>query len=366
MRPMAKFKYHGRGMYKMGALREKEYKEIQQELDECKDPLYFFHDDPDGLCSFLLFYRYKREGHGIVVKSTPKIDDKFISKVREYKPDKIFVLDIAEITQEFIDSVKVPIIWLDHHGPYDRKGVRYYNPRLHDRSNNPPVAYMSYHVVKEKEDLWLSLVGMVGDWFLPKGKEREMLSESYPDLLPKDIKRPEDALFTTTAGKLSEIFTFILKGTYREAMKYVKVLTRIRHYDEILKQETSQGRYIWKKYEKVKEGYDEILKDAKSKATKSRLLLYTYTEDKTSYTGELSNELLYRYPEKVILIARQKSGEMKCSLRSSHLNLPSMLDACLNGLEGYGGGHEHAAGCVVAEKDWSIFLKRLRKYIKEN
>ena len=66
-------------------LNEEQVKKIRDELDNCQNPLYFFHDDPDGLCSFLLFYRYKKEGNGVVVKrATPQVDDKFLHKVKEY------------------------------------------------------------------------------------------------------------------------------------------------------------------------------------------------------------------------------------------------------------------------------------------
>ena len=86
------------------ALTEKQYEEIKNELDNCKNPLFFFDDDPDGLCAFLLLYRYKREGHGIVVKTHPKLDNRSVPKVQEYNPDKIFVLDVATLEQEFIDT----------------------------------------------------------------------------------------------------------------------------------------------------------------------------------------------------------------------------------------------------------------------
>lgn len=41
-------------------LKEDEIKMIKEELDSCKRPLFFFHDDADGLSSFLLMYRRKR------------------------------------------------------------------------------------------------------------------------------------------------------------------------------------------------------------------------------------------------------------------------------------------------------------------
>jgi hypothetical protein len=54
----------------------------------CQRPIFLFHDDADGLCSFLLLYRYKKEGKGIVVKSRPSVDSKFSKPVLEYDPDR--------------------------------------------------------------------------------------------------------------------------------------------------------------------------------------------------------------------------------------------------------------------------------------
>ncbi|MFP4402782.1 MAG: DHHA1 domain-containing protein [Nanoarchaeota archaeon] len=344
----------------MDALKENEYREIQKELDECKNPLFFFHDDPDGLCSFLLLYRYKKEGNGIIVKSNPIIDEKFIKKVNEYRPDKIFVLDIADISEEFIDKINIPIIWIDHHGPYKREKVKYFNPRVHDTKNNPPVSYICYFVVDQDE--WISLCGMVGDWFLPKKEIIDKYFSNCAELLPQDVTKPDEALFNSKIGFISKIFSFVLKGNYKDAMKYVKIISRLKNYNEILNQETPQGKYIYKKYEKINKDYIELLNIAK-KNIQEKIILFTYSQDKMSFTGDIANELLYLYPDKIIIIARQKNNEMKCSMRSSKINLPKLIEKCMVGLDGYGGGHENAAGVVIKKSDFNSFIEKINNEI---
>src|SRR3989338_2144429 len=98
-------------------LTEKQLGQIRDEFDNCKNPLIFYHDDPDGLSSFLLTYRYIKEGHGVAVKSTPRVDEKFLNKIDEYGPDKIIIVDIAIVDEAFVRKVNVPIIWIDHHEP---------------------------------------------------------------------------------------------------------------------------------------------------------------------------------------------------------------------------------------------------------
>ena len=47
------------------ALTEKQYEDIRRELDECKNPLFFFDDDDDGLTSFLILRRFLGRGRGV-------------------------------------------------------------------------------------------------------------------------------------------------------------------------------------------------------------------------------------------------------------------------------------------------------------
>lgn len=334
---------------------EKEIKQIKDELEHCKRPIFFFHDDPDGLCSFLLFYRHISEGKGVVIKTHPRISEMFIRKVDEYGADKVFVLDIAMVDQEFIDNVKLPVVWVDHHEPLDRHNVKYFNSRLH--GENEPPSSICYKVVKE--DLWIAMAGCIGDWFMPDFKDE--FCKKYPDLMDASIDKPEEALFNTKLGKLVKILSFNLKGKTQDVIKSAKVLTRIESPYEILDRTTSKGNYIYRKYQKIKGAYDELLNSAIEKKTEDKILLFPYTHDKMSLTKELSNELLYKFPEKIIIVAREKSGEMKCSIRTSgKKSLSDALAKALVEIEGYGGGHENACGAVIKKEDFEKFLDNLR------
>ena len=65
------------------ALSEKQINELKDHLDTCKNPMFLFDDDQDGLCSFLQLYRHKKEGRGIIVKTSPKIGTIFLHKINE-------------------------------------------------------------------------------------------------------------------------------------------------------------------------------------------------------------------------------------------------------------------------------------------
>ncbi len=345
-------------------LNKGQYKQILEELDNCKRPIYFFHDDADGLCSFLQLYRYKKEGKGVCVKSQPKVDERFFKVVKEYQPDKIFILDLAILTEDFVDEFrKIPIIWVDHHGPAEIKGVKYFNPRTENKDDNVCVSELCYHVIENKDDLWIAATGIVGDWQLSEVTKE--FSGKYPELLPKDTDKPEKALFDTPLSRLVRIFNFILKGPTQEVMKCVKILTRIKTPYELLNGETAQARYILRRFEKIDKLYEELLEYAMKKVSKKKILLVKYQENKMSFSGELANELLYRFPDKVIIVGRVKSGEVKSSLRSgANINIAKALEKALKGVRGYGGGHEHACGACIQEEDFDKFLEQLEEAIQ--
>ena len=336
-------------------LTQKQFQQIRDELDNCQNPIFFFDDDPDGLCAFLLLYRYKKEGHGFVVKTHPKLDVRSAPKIEQYDADKVFVLDVANLEQDFIDASKAPVIWIDHHGPFERTGMRYFNPRINDKNVNIPTTYMCYKVVQQ--DLWIAMVGCIADYYMP-----DFLNEfkkKYPDLL-NDKKTVGDIYFSSKLGTLIKIFSFCLKGKTSEVMKSMKILTRIESPYEILNQETAKGKFIFKRYEKINKLYDSLLEDGVKAAGKEKMLVFTYSEDKMSFTGDLANELLHKFPDKIIIVGRKKDDDVRMSLRSRNILIPPILEKSLAGLEGYGGGHEYACGANIKETDFKEFVKRIK------
>lgn len=344
-------------------LRHEEITRIRSELDNCKRPLFFFHDDADGLSSFLLFYRHKKEGRGVVVKTHPKMDSRFARKVAEYQADKVFILDIPIVEQNFFDEVaglNVPMIWIDHHNPQDVQHALCFNPRRKNPKDDTCVTRICYEVVKS--DLWIAMVGSVGDWQKPAYWD-SFVSE-YPDLIGKEMSRPEQAMFSSRFGELVKVFSFVLKGKTEDVVNCMKVLTRIESPYEILEQTTPSGKFLFKRYGKIKEYYDNLLKSAMHRVTNDRLFVFIYKGERYSFSSELSNEIVYYHPSKTILVGREKSGEIKYSIRSIRFNLPNVIKTALSGVDGYGGGHEHACGACVKAKDNDLFIKQFREAMK--
>lgn len=336
-------------------LTEKEITFLRQELATAKNPLFIHDDDADGLASFLLLYRIHREGRGISPK-TGKLDKTFVQKVEEINPDKIFVLDIPVMDQEFIDAVKRPIFWIDHHQPLDRKKVHYFNPRLKDPDAYIPTTRMAWQVSENPDDLWIATLGCLADWYMPDFIA-DFIKKHSP-LLPKK-KDLTDAVYKQPVGKLVKMLFFLLKGPTSEIRKSVKILTRIKTPEEIINQETAAGKFLWKRFLNINERYEKLLADAKKYVDKDKFYLYFYGENEWSFTANLANELTQLYPEKVIIICRRKGGEMKCSFRA-HFPILEPLQKALEGVKGFGGGHPVACGAVIKEEDWELFLQHFK------
>lgn len=340
-------------------LLKEEYQKIKEELLSSEKPFFFFHDDPDGLCSFLLLYRLINRGKGMVVKQDPRITAESAKKVAEYGADKVFITDIAMVDQEFIDAVGIPVIWIDHHQPQTRKNVQYFNPRINGNDNHP-ATFLCYNVVEQ--DQWLAAVGAIGDYFIPEFMHE--FTKQNPSLLPEDaLSHPNKILFQTRLGQLIRMFAFALKGKSTDYTKAIKILTRVESPEEILDGTTARGRFIKKRYELINKTYQKLRTQAISKSSEDKILLFKYEEDTMSLTGELANELLHECPEKVIIIARNKSGRYKCSLRSAKYIIPPLLEKAFMGLDGSGGGHEHACGANINEKDFDTFIVKLREQL---
>ena len=136
-------------------------------------------------------------------------------------------------------------------------------------------------------------------------------------------------------------------------------MTRISSPDELLKGETSRSRFVLKHYEKIRKSYDEVLDEAMKVKPKGKLFVFIYKSGKVSVTKNLADELAYKFPDKLVIVGREKSGEVKMSLRYDQGHLPEILEKALVGIQGSGGGHETACGCCVDAEDFDRFQENI-------
>ncbi len=343
------------------AFSEEEVTHFRKLVVQAKKALVFFDDDGDGLTSFTMLYHVLHESKGVPVKTGPEVTEFFLRKVEEYNPDTIFILDKPKVSQDFIDKVTVPIVWLDHHGVQEPQGehVHYFNPRKRDDSDARPTSYWTYHFIGRVEDSWIGAIGVVADWHTP-----DFFDDcNFQGFLP-EYKEFKDLYLSETIGQLVLLLTFIQKGTIKDSLQAIRIFTRIEHPDEILKQTTSRGKFLWKRYLRFLRPYERLKKKALRQADESELIHFIY-EHEISFTKELSNELLLR-TEKSVLVGRKSEGEIKLSIRSTKTPVVHALHTALEGLEGHGGGHDYACGAMIKEEDWELFLERFTQAMQKS
>jgi single-stranded DNA-specific DHH superfamily exonuclease len=344
-------------------LTEEEIATIREKILTSERPLFFFDDDIDGTASFVILYKITGKGKGICVKGKPIVEEKYAKKVEEYDPDRIFVLDKPLLEQAFIDKAlegrDIEIIWLDHHPIQLNKHVQYYNPRKNIKEGDPvvPTSYMAYQIAKKyvEDTLWIAAIGTTGDWSTALLDETK---KQYPDLMPENITKPDEALFATKLGELSRIINFNLKGPTTDVMKSIKTLTRIESPYEILDQTTPRGRFLFRKAQQITEKYLNLKK--KIKTTDDKFIVFKYEDSKLALSSELSNEVLFEHPDKIIIICREKTNEIVMSIRSGTVKIVDKLKKALDGVEGYGGGHDMACGACMKKSDFPKFMEQFK------
>jgi len=338
------------------ALTENDYQEIRNELNTTQKPLILLDDDTDGICSYLQLYKYMNKGLGIIADGY--IDERYTDVVKHYNPDKVFIVDKAIIKQEFIDSIKQPIISIDHHQPLKLKNIKYYNPMNSEPKENPPASHITYQATKKS--LWIATIGTIADSHITNTIKE--FAQQYPDIITKNEKINEQIFLNPKIRQLVLTFEFGLLGTEKEKNNFLNLLKKINSPYEILNSETEAGRQINQIYQKHNEKYEELLEIArKNKKDDSKFIILRY-ENKYGFSSQLSNQLLYENKDKIIIIARKKETNTVMSLRGAGQNkiLPALQQA-KQGLNMMGGGHLYACGSSIINEQFELFLENFKK-----
>jgi len=343
-------------------MQEKDITLVNNLIKNAENPILICDDDVDGVTSGVLIKSVYPKSKIYVSKvEGPKIKLSALDRILDYLPDLIVILDKPLVEQDFIDQAKIPIIWLDHHPVQNQKRVHYFNSRNFNSEEVLPTSGIVGLLLKRED--WLVLLGCVGDWYIPKFYKK--LQKEYPDLLPKDPKDPGDIFFKSKFGDVIKRVFFSLRGKPQHAYKIANILDKIKDPYEILDPKTEEGKYIFKKVDSMTKEYNKILNDAKKEATKDEFFLFSY-KSATSYTTILANELIYTYPDKVVIVARvDNNGLAKMGIRSPKYKIPKASDLVAKEFGGYSGGHDHAAGGVVKEEYLQDFFKRLKEELKK-
>lgn len=346
-------------------LTKKQIAEVKKHLENAQNPVFFFDNDQDGLCSFLILRRYIGRGRGFPIKGSPDLSKDFFRKVQEFNSDYIFVLDKPKISDEFFEEAKkfnIPFVWIDHH-ENDRKKipkfVNYYNPLFNRKKTNEPVTYLCSEISTRKEDAWLGIIGCVSDNFVPKFYKN--FKKKYPELCvsPKN-ESAFDIFYNSEIGRIARIFGFALKDATSNVITMIKFLFSAKGPYDIL-EEKKENRIMHRRFFDIEKKYSELIKKAKSKISDGdKLIFFRYAGD-TSMSSEIANGLKYIFPEKDVVVAYTKGAKVNISARGK--NIREKIVKIISGLENAtGGGHENAVGAQIKKEDLEKFEGMVREF----
>lgn len=344
-------------------LTEKQTKEIREELQSCTNPLFYFDNDQDGLISFLLLRRFLEKGVGIAVKNSP-MDETYFRRVKEFEPDKIFILDVPEVSKEMFEKLEeygVPVVWIDHHDIDFTKvpsWVKYFNP-VKNGKENTPTCVLAQEVIGKK-DLWLGVIGAIADHYVPDFYPKFL--KDYPDLGIKS-EDPFEIFYNSEIGRISRMLGAGLKDKTSSVFRMLRFLYDVKTpYDLI--EEKKENKELHKRFNKIDEKFSSLIEKAKKGVSEENVLFFKYSGE-TSMSADLSNKLSYLYPKKVIVVAFVMGGRVNVSLRGNKIR-KSALEILEIFPTARGGGHENAVGCQLDLDDLERFVEELKKRENNN
>ena len=337
----------------------KQLQEIRDHLEASQNPLFFFDNDVDGLCAFLILQRAIGRGKGVAIKSFPDLKEQYLRKVEELNPDTIFILDKAELSKEFAEAVEekgIPMIWIDHHETKTPKETIEKTAYYNSLPSAEPTTYIAQKVFNRREDLWLAVIGCIGDVYMPDFAEE--FEKASPELLNAKISA-FDALNSTEIGKMVRMLNFRLMDSITNVVKLIKYLFKAKNAYDLL-EENQYTKQFHKRYAQLNEFFNKQVEKAERIIdTNSPLIFFTYSGD-TSMSSEISNKLFYNHQDKLIVIAFKRPEKVNISIRGK--NALEITKKAIENIEGAtGGGHTEATGAMVPIDEFEKFKENIMK-----
>jgi len=341
-------------------LTKKQIQEIREHLENSKNPVFFYDSDADGLASFVLLAKWIGREKGIVAKSFDENWKIYLKKIKEFGSDYVFILDKPQINKDFIDGVKemsLPLVAIDHH-ELAKPDIKFYYNTFDVSRKTEPVSYICYEITKQKKDMWVSVVGCIGDCFIPKFLKE--FQKQNPDLINCKYKNAFDIYYKCKIGELVKIFNYGLKDTTTNVVRMTNFLINANFPSEIM-EENNHTKSFLEKYRQIENILDKLFLKAKEKIHKN-ILFFVYSGE-MSLSQHLADRLVYEYPKKVIVVGykNENKAKIKFSLRGKIDIREVVLEAIKKFQDATGGGHKNSAGLQISSKD----IEKLKKFLEE-
>lgn len=336
--------------------------EIREHLDRAQNPVFLYDNDADGFCSYVLLRRLLGRGKGVILRSHPEIDIGYAQKALQLNADYVFVLDKPFLGQEFLDELahsRIPVVWIDHHAvqhaEYTYDLLYTYNSSLTTHGKvAPPVTHTAYLLNGKPEDQWIALVGCLSDRYLPEWAKD--FGHAYPSFWGK-AQEAFEAYYSTGIGTIARALSFGLKDSLRNVV-YLQNFFIACASPEAAQAELESESSFARKYRELRNAYDGLLSEALTYAEKD-ILFFSYG-GKTSMSSDLANELCFRHPPLLVVVAYKNGAISNISVRGKRAK--EIVEKLIPDFEGAsGGGHPEAVGLRLRTADLERFKEELKK-----
>lgn len=346
-------------------LSEKKLKELRERLERAQHPVFYYDNDADGLCSFLLLGRWLGRGEGIAVRSYPELGEQYAQKAAEKSADVAVVLDKPVISRAFVAAIaalQVPLLLIDHHQVQGEDFSSYENVFVYNTAEKgnlgEPVTAITYQVCDRKEDVWIAMMGCIADHHLPTFTSE--FAKRYPDYWKKNVSEPFDAYYATEIGKIARALNFGLKDNAGNVERLQQYLLRCQSPADV-SAETKENEHFRIRAATLQRRYGELLEKASS-TREGKAIFFTYG-GATSMSADLANALIYRYPQCKVAVVYVKGAVANVSMRGKGVR--RILERLLKRFEhASGGGHEEAVGARIQSKDVERFHKEWKQEVE--
>ena len=124
-------------------------------------------------------------------------------------------------------------------------------------------------------------------------------------------------------------------------------------------EESGKNKNMHLRFKQVYKKYEKLLGKAKALVGDNKLVFFQYAGE-ISMSADLSNELSYLYPDKIIVIVRIIGSKASISVRGEKIR--ELFAQAIENIEhATGGGHENAVGGQMRVEDLEKFRENFEK-----
>ena len=326
-------------MKKISLRKEEEFKKIVNLLENCYGSAsIYFHCDADGVCSAAQLYRYFLLRGMRCLLAAGELEEGTFKKIGK-SVDIACIVDLpVDHSPSLLSHVRADsVVVVDHHPPkrnLNSFGILHLNPRFYEKNAYISASELVFEICSAlgmRDVSWIKRIGAAGDRSI-RGTKKEMLAVEYIDAV-KAIKG-ENAL--------------------NEVVEKLATCKNLEQFLSVKKFET-----LAKKFKKEVEKF--VLEG--EKMARERDVVILEMDTRYSIISRVANEIFDRFPDKTVVVYSCKNGIFKISGRSRKINMGRVFSECAKNV-GKGGGHEVAAGARIDGDKIEVFLKRLKKFLK--